>query len=191
MPCQHALPCLPTASTLHGPLCGWACRWHPPPAAVVVLLSLSSLPTTSLHCYSTPQRPAFLMKGRLWCQSLLCHDALILRCGQCLSVATSASIAIIGHHPPLVPSPSPGFHHYLPLLIVKCPSLKSSLVSVNSDAFFPTSLIVVVVLGGRIQRQEESRGGEDKGRLGFILCGTVFYGTGPTTIFVVYTNKAP
>ncbi len=28
-------------------------------------------------------------------------------------------------------------------------------------------------------------------RLGFILCGTVFYGTGPKTIFVVYTSKVP
>jgi hypothetical protein len=27
------------------------------------------------------------------------------------------------------------------------------------------------------------------GRLGFVLCGIVFYGTGPKTIFVVYTRK--
>jgi hypothetical protein len=33
--------------------------------------------------------------------------------------------------------------------------------------------------------------GEKLSRLGFILCGTVFYGTGPKTIFVVYTSKVP
>ncbi len=31
----------------------------------------------------------------------------------------------------------------------------------------------------------------DKDRLGFILCGTVFYGTAPKTIFAVYTSKVP
>jgi hypothetical protein len=105
----------------------------PPPVAVVVLPSLLSLPTASLHYYNALRKPATLTQGRLQCQSLLCHNLLILRCVHHLSGATrlsSSSLVVIV----LLSAPPPDFCCcLLPLLIVKCPPLGSILVSLNSN----------------------------------------------------------
>ncbi len=60
-----------------------------------------------------------LTQGRLWCQSLLCNDVLILRSRQRVSGQRVALIVVIGHNCPPV-CPPPAWLLLLPPALVDC-----------------------------------------------------------------------